>query len=441
MRVSPIIWIWMSSGGKKRNNIEETIRIYVENWAQEFFTGYNPPYWHEKYGFEVSPNGRFAEHEQVTTKEDLQTVINEIHKYWKKVMWNMNAWYYTQEVEEEVSQIIQDMLDVWIDWFICGNMWILEYLDSIAEWKWENWYIIQWKKVQINISTILAVYNKDAITFLLESYPIKKIILSREVTLKEIDDLTKEFPNLTFETFFSGDFCRYNNWLCFAEHKYSERDICTVVLNDWIIKKVINYDFRKIIKDDSLNNNEKIEKFNNEYKNEFETLDNILEEYNLLKEWFIDEKYINNNSLKTPEWKILDNINSLSKTIIDKYILYFDTLENINSENNKWLKNVFRALWILKENNYSIDDDFFNYIKTELTLGYKSYSKLLKEKLGAKYGVLAEYKDKLYNRNDDLDLFTAIFFDKIENIDTIKFPTRWRNHIFILQKIKEVVDW
>jgi len=430
----------MSSWGKNRNNIQETIKNYVDFWAKEFFTGYNPPYWHEKYWFEVSPNWRFAEHEQVTSKEDLQTIVNEIHKYWKKVMWNMNAWYYVWEVEKEVEQIIQDMLDVWIDWIICWSIGILEYLDSIATWRYDGGYIINGKEIQINISTILAIYNKDAINFLLESYPIKKIILSREVTLKEIEELTSEFPNLTFETFFAWDFCRYNNWLCFAEHKYTERDICTVVLNDLIIKKSINYDFRKIIKNESLDNNQKIEKFNNEYIDDFNKLDNLLEEYELLNEGFIKENE-NNNTITTQKKEILENLNKLTKFIINKYILYFDTLENPNSKNNKWIKNLFIALWILKENNYSIDDDFFSYIKEELSFWYKEYSKQLKEKLGAQYGVLAEFKDKLYNRNDDLDLFTAIFFDKIENIDTIKFPTRWRNHISILEKIKEVIDW
>jgi collagenase-like PrtC family protease len=73
---------------------------------------------------------------------------------------------------------------------------------------------------KINISTIMAVYNKEAIRFFIENYKINKFILSREVTLKEIEDLAKEFPKMKFEVFGEGDFCRYNNGLCFAEHKY-----------------------------------------------------------------------------------------------------------------------------------------------------------------------------------------------------------------------------
>jgi collagenase-like PrtC family protease len=47
----------------------------------------------------------------------------------------------------------------------------------------------------------MALYNKEAIRFMLENYDINKVILSREVTLKEIESITKEFPDLSFEVF------------------------------------------------------------------------------------------------------------------------------------------------------------------------------------------------------------------------------------------------
>jgi collagenase-like PrtC family protease len=57
----------------------------------------------------------------------------------------------------------------------------------------------------------MAVYNENAIHFLKENYPIAKVILSREVTLQEIEKILNTFPDLMFEVFGEGDFCRYNN--------------------------------------------------------------------------------------------------------------------------------------------------------------------------------------------------------------------------------------
>ena len=53
-------------------DVEKYISSLVESWAWEFFVWYNPNYWSDKFGFEVSPNGRFSEHEQVTDYETLK---------------------------------------------------------------------------------------------------------------------------------------------------------------------------------------------------------------------------------------------------------------------------------------------------------------------------------------------------------------------------------
>jgi collagenase-like PrtC family protease len=36
---------------------------------------------------------------------------------------------------------------------------------------------------------------------MLDNYPVNKVILSREVTLKEIEDIVTEFPETQFEVF------------------------------------------------------------------------------------------------------------------------------------------------------------------------------------------------------------------------------------------------
>ena len=105
---------------------------------------------------------------------------------------------------------------------------------------------------------------------------MNKVILSREITLKEIEFLVNAFPSVRFEVFGEGDFCRYNNGLCFAEHKYGEKDICTIVVNDLILKKKFRPDFKKIITDDSFGNQEKIVKMNAEYRTIFQEIEDLL---------------------------------------------------------------------------------------------------------------------------------------------------------------------
>ncbi len=424
---SPIIWLWASKWWKKRNNIEKIVSSHVMNNAKEFFCWYNPPYWHNKFWFEVSTNGRFAEHEQITDYDSLQETIQEVHKHNIKIMWNINHRYYTDVVEKEFTMMIDDFLKAWIDGFIIGSMWALEYLDEISEWTWEKGYIINWKKIQLNISTILAVYNEEAIEFLKENYPIYKVILSREVTIPEIEKIITKFPELIFEVFGEGDFCRYNNWLCFAEHKYTDRDICTVVVNDLITKKAINYDFRKIIQDKELSNNEKVEKFDNTYENEYKQLENAFEKYELTGE-------------------NLQECWDIFKKILQKHIIYYDSLKWVHTEHNKNIDLLKIVLNHLLEHNIDINlpyfeslENFKDYLDKEIKYWKQQSFENIKELNWWKFGVKAKYKDNFYNRADNLNLYSYVFFDKFENIDTVKFPTRWRNYLPKIQLIDECV--
>ena len=413
-----IVWLWFSAKWKNAKDVEKYIQNLVDGWATEVFTGYNPPYWHEKFGFEVSPNGRFSEHEQITDFETLKQIVFEVHKHKLELFINLNARYYTDEVFELIKQMVDEFQQIWIDWIICWNIWILEYLKEIN---------YSWK---INISTIMALYNTESIKFFLENYKINKIILSREITLKEIETLVSSFPNTKFEVFWEWDFCRYNNWLCFAEHKYWERDICTVVVNDLIVKKRFKPNFKKIILDKNLSNEQKIEMLNDFYENIFETVENILTNIEI----FPEEK----QNLE----KELIFIYKISKSRVD---LYFDALKPINSEHNK---NIFSFLkWLKYLNSFdNLEENFSKELlelQIELEKSVKSWMKYLTEKtkkIGWNAKLKAEELVKFYARSDNLNLYTYLFFSKFKNIETVKFPTRWRNYNEKLAILEEVVN-
>lgn len=413
-----IVWLWFSAKWKNAKDVEKYIQNLVDGWATEFFTGYNPPYWHEKFGFEVSPNGRFSEHEQITDFETLKQIVFEVHKHKLELFINLNARYYTDEVFELIKQMVDEFQQIWIDWIICWNIWILEYLKEIN---------YSWK---INISTIMALYNTESIKFFLENYKINKIILSREITLKEIETLVSSFPNTKFEVFWEWDFCRYNNWLCFAEHKYWERDICTVVVNDLIVKKRFKPNFKKIILDKNLSNEQKIEMLNDFYENIFERIENILTNIEI----FPEEK----QNLE----KELIFIYKISKSRVD---LYFDALKPINSEHNK---NIFSFLkWLKYLNSLDNLEKIFSKelleLQFELEKSVKSWMKYLTEKtkkIGWNAKLKAEELAKFYARSDNLNLYTYLFFSKFKNIETVKFPTRWRNYNEKLAILEEVVN-
>ena len=309
--------------------------------------------------------------------------------------------------------MVSEFEEIWIDWIICGNISILEYLREI-NYKWK-----------INISTIMSLYNTESIRFFLENYKINKIILSREITLKEIEKLVSSFPEVKFEVFWEWDFCRYNNGLCFAEHKYWERDICTVVVNDLVVKKKFKPNFKKIILDKNISNEQKVDLLDDSYENIFQKIENILTKIEI----FSEEK----ENLE----KQLLQIFKISQNRVD---LYFDALKPINSEHNK---NIFSYLKWLKYLSWNLKNNDFLPLQKELEDSVKSGMKYLMEKtkrVGWDAKLKAEELAKFYARSDNLNLYTYLFFSKFKNIETVKFPTRWRNYNEKLAILEEVVN-
>lgn len=403
-----IVWLGFSNTWKNAKDIKEYISLLIKSWADEFFVWYNPPYWYEKFWFEVSPNMRFAEHEQVNDFDTLKQITQEIHSHKLEIFANLNFWYYTDETFPFIQKIIQEFEEIWIDWIICSSISVLEYLKSIKY------------KGKINISTITSLYNTESIRFFLKNYDVNKIILSRELTLKEIEELLNAFPNTKFEVFWEWDFCRYNNWLCFAEHKYWSKDICTIVVNDLIIKNKFRSDFKKIILNKEIENNDKSSLLNSNYQNIFQQIEEILL---LVNTWLKDELKAKNE---------LKNIIIKSKSRVD---LYYDAMKPIDSEHNKNILVYFKALKYLE-----IED--FEWLKKELERSIKSaieYYNTQSKTIGGESKLKAKELASFYSRNDLLNLYSYLFFSQFKNLDTVKFPTRWRNYNEKLKIIEEIV--
>ena len=420
-----IVGLGFSTSGKNKKAVKKYINSLVDAWAREFFTGYNPPYWSDKFGFEVSPNGRFAEHEQITDIETLREIVEEVQGHWLELFVNLNAWYYTDETFPIIQKMVEEFIEIWVDGIICGNISILEYLKEIK---------FSWK---INISTILAAYNSEAIKFYLDNYKINKIILSREVTLKEIEELVKEFPDTLFEVFWEGDFCRYNNWLCFAEHKYWARDICTVVVNDLVIKKKFRADFKDFILDENLTNQEKIEKMDDKYSNTFGQIETLLNKIENI--YLFQREYPQGEGL---EFQELMKLIWLARNRVD---LFFDWLKPLDSEHNKNILMYLRWVKYLLKNETKIDDikkQELEALAIELSWSFKSYLKYNAEKIKS-IGWTAKLKaleiGTFYAKWDNLNLYNYLFFEDL-HIDTVKFPTRGRNYAEKIELIEKVLQ-
>jgi len=425
-------WLSFPKHWKVQNDIEERVKELIDWWVHDFFCGFVPKYWSDKYWFEVSPNGRFSEPEQITDEETLKMIIQEVHKHWKEIMWTLNFWYYTKDTFSYLEKIINTFIDSWIDWFVCWNIEIMEYLLSISEnivnEKDRRYLIIKWRKIYLNVSTILSIYNKDALSFILDNYPINRVVLSRDLTLKEIKEICESFPDIKFEVFWEFWNCRYSNWHCFVWHVFSDTHYCQTYWDKFSPKKSLNYKFRKDIKyflENKLQTQDIIHSFNNEIINKSDSIDLILNGYL--------EESIDKNELQE---FIQFNFNYIKINNIN-----FSVYQPITEENNKFLIKFYNFLKILNWNEIlNKFDKEINILKTNIETWKEISKELEKNNLKWKNWIEEKYMDLLYNRNDLSNIIVYKFFNKIKNIETVKIPIRWKIYWAKLKYIQSLIE-
>jgi hypothetical protein len=111
-------------------------------------------------------------------------------------------------------------------------------------------------------------------------------------------------------------------------------------------------------------------------------------------------------------------------------------MQVINSNRNKNILIYLKWLKYLDNNKYDI-------LVKEIEKSIKTWIKYLIDKtkdLGWSAKLKAMELGNFYARGDNLNLYTYVFFSKFKNIETVKFPTRWRNYNEKINIITDVVE-
>lgn len=465
-------WIAEKELAQKKTSVRDIIMKYYQIGVEEFFLGYNPPYWHSQYAFSVSPNGRFWENEQISSFETLKEAVEIIHSLKRqdgencKVLLTMNGWQYSDLAFPLMERMLAESNQLEIDGLIIGNF---EWMQHLAEVGYKG---------RISISTILNTYSAEAVQFWLEfgqanNLNIYRIVLPREITLKEMKDIIPQFPAVNFEVFGQGDFCRYANGNCFAEHKYFSRDLCTFVLKQGMdIKKRIQYNFKNIV----LNENYSEGKKQYLLDPRLDAIDyNNNDEYQDLQYLFVGNPLLETSHPLFDKYLLLTDVNyyqtinskdrlffqrvfeeTFKELMSNEIKYYYDPLQPESSPHNKNVlryNHLFGNLLAYLERCVKEDGNIplslqklFDVLKHKFkTIQYliergQNYFKGEIQKRGT-FGLETYYKFMLYNRTS-LPYFE--FFNTFPNIDVVKIPLRGRDASVFklgLQLIDDAIEY
>lgn len=201
---------------------------YVEAGADEFYIGFQDDGWKSAFG-ELSDMNRmsgFEEKANQTELEHIMFLIMSIKSYRKAVYITFNANCYS---ESQITYIQENYFPkfrkIGVDGIIVstpnlGTAVIQSGFSPIA-------------------STMCTIYNSDILLYYY-NLGFRRFIFPRDITLDEIQMMTKRFPDAEFEAFFMRNGCVFSDGYCLGTHKRGIGALCSFLRSS---EKIISTDY------------------------------------------------------------------------------------------------------------------------------------------------------------------------------------------------------
>ena len=189
---------------------------FVKAGADEFFCGYVPFSWAEKYGVIHPLNRREVLFVQIGSMSELQILKKMVDYYGKPVTLTFNSLYYTGEQYPVIAEIITQCMAAGFENFIIADPALMLYLRQ------------QKINCGIHLSGETAEVNRGMLEQMLP-FGIRRVIFHRKNSLEDMQSCIKEadFPH-EYEAFILNELCHFSGAFCNSLHCDELTHLCRV---------------------------------------------------------------------------------------------------------------------------------------------------------------------------------------------------------------------
>lgn len=191
---------------------------FVKAGADEFFCGYVPFSWAEKYGVIHPLNRRevLFYNVQIGSMSELQILKKMVDYYGKPVTLTFNSVYYTGEQYPVIAEIITQCMAAGFENFIIADPALMLYLRQ------------QKINCGIHLSGETAEVNRGMLEQMLP-FGIRRVIFHRKNSLEDMQSCIKEadFPH-EYEAFILNELCHFSGAFCNSLHCDELTHLCRV---------------------------------------------------------------------------------------------------------------------------------------------------------------------------------------------------------------------
>lgn len=191
---------------------------FVKAGADEFFCGYVPFSWAEKYGVIHPLNRRevLFYNVQIGSMSELQILKKMVDYYGKPVTLTFNSLYYTGEQYPVIAEIITQCMAAGFENFIIADSALMLYLRQ------------QKINCGIHLSGETAEVNRGMLEQMLP-FGIRRVIFHRKNSLEDMQSCIKEAGFLhEYEAFILNELCHFSGAFCNSLHCDELTHLCRV---------------------------------------------------------------------------------------------------------------------------------------------------------------------------------------------------------------------
>ncbi len=141
-----------------------------------------------------SPRGFKLESSNLLNLDELKKLVLVLKKYNKKTFLALNISKGEKKSFSVIEKNIEKIKNTNVDSIIIGNINLINELKNAG--------------IDIIISSLLEVKNKEAVRLFVKEFGAKRVILDRQIIENDLKSITHEFPKIKIEAFIMQSGCR-----------------------------------------------------------------------------------------------------------------------------------------------------------------------------------------------------------------------------------------
>lgn len=184
----------------------------------EFFFGYLPDWWMEKYNkgmkkkdikiLSTPLNNRNDIKANVRDKNEIIRMIRMANEKETRLFLVINAKYYPDYVYDDLKKYFDEIYEMGIRHVICCDLGVIKELEEF------------YPDIKVSVSCLNQVSNSLSVEFYKKFGNVDRIVFPRHMSSEEIIKIAKKHKELEFEYFIFSNKCMYDDGYCRGIHAF-----------------------------------------------------------------------------------------------------------------------------------------------------------------------------------------------------------------------------